>query len=382
MSTLYEWQAKALHAPNDYALWCAEVGTGKSYAANLWLEQGNRLDQALIICPKQIRKEWQERRPDATVYSFEDFKKYTLPQNPTAVLVDEADAMASPLFVAKQRSRRAERLYNYLQHYPKAHVLLLTATPVRSTPWNMHTLLIYIQRARPHLWKRYRDIYFHLEHKPYLPRPAWVPKPGWRLMMQELIDKHAVTARMADMVDYLPPETTEIVNLPEPDYEKNEEWEPMAQFVADHRLEQLAKDKKIKQAAHGHQKAVVVVHFREQIEQLRTSLAKERAVYVLDGRTKDPHEVITAAEADPECYFIVQASVGAGFSLHSFALMIFASQGYGVRNWVQMKGRIRRKESLKPVKYVYLHGGRCDKMVYKSIMSGKDFVPSLYVRSS
>ena len=178
--TLYKWQETALTPPNDYALWCAEAGTGKSYAANLWLEQGCRLDNAVIICPKQIRGEWKDKRPDATVYSFEDFKKYDPPSNPTAVVVDEADCMASPLFVAKQRSQRAEKLYKYLQQNPKAHVLLLTATPVRSTPWNMHTLLIYIQRARPHLWKNYREVYFHLDHKPYLPRPAWLPKPMWR----------------------------------------------------------------------------------------------------------------------------------------------------------------------------------------------------------
>jgi len=379
---LYKWQEEALNQDNDYALWCCEVGTGKSYAANLWLEQKDRLQNALIICPKQIRGEWQERRPDATVYSFEDFKKYELPENPSAVLVDEADAMASPLFVAKQRSRRAERLYNYLQHYRQAHVLLLTATPVRSTPWNMHTLLIFLQKATPHKWKNYRDIYFHLENKPYLPRPAWLPKPGWRIMMQELIEKNAITARMRDMVDHLPPETEEVIKLKAPDYEDNEEWEPMAQFVADHRLEQRTKSKAIKRAAKGYRKAVVVAHFREQIDELKTSLAKERAVYVVDGRTKDVHQIIKDAEADPECYLIVQAAVGAGFSLHTFSVMIFASQGYGVRNWVQMKGRIRRIDSLKPVKYIYLQGGRCDTMIYKSVMAGKDFVPSQYVRTT
>jgi hypothetical protein len=58
--------------------------------------------------------------------------------------------------------------------------------------------------------------------------------------------------------------------------------------------------------------------------------------------------------------------------------MIFASQSYSVRNYVQMKARIRRINALKPVIYYHLHGGKCDKLIYESIGLGKDFVPSEY----
>jgi len=375
--SLYPWQEKALTPPNDHAIWCAEAGTGKSFAAGLWLQQGNRADNAVIICPKQIRSDWKKRAPYATVYSFEDFVKAIPPDNPTAVVVDEADAMASPLFVAKSRSQRTGKLYDYLYNYEDVHILLLTATPVRSTPWNMHTLLILAKIKSPVTWKKYRDIYFELQYKPFLPRPAYFPKAGWQKQMQELINTYTHTALMADMVE-LPEETHEIITLKAPDYEKNEEWEPMAQFVADHRLEQQSKHKQIKEIARGFRKVVVVAHYREQIDELSKQLSKERDTFVLDGRTRTPESVIAEAEASPECYFIIQASVGAGFELPSFAVMVFASQGYSVRNWVQMKARIKRINRLKPTKYFYLLGGRCDKMIYESIKKGKDFVPSEY----
>jgi superfamily II DNA or RNA helicase len=375
--SLYEWQEKALTEPNSHAIWCAEAGTGKSHAAGLWLEQGERNKNAVVICPKQIRADWKARAPYATVYSFEDFLKADAPSNPTAVVVDEADAMASPLFVAKSRSKRTGKLYNYLYDYPDVHILLLTATPVRSTPWNMHTLLVLAKIKSPATWKTYRDIYFELQMKPYLPRPAYFPKVGWQRRMQELINKYTITALMADMVE-LPEETHEVIKLKAPDYEKNEEWEPMAQFVADHRLEQQSKLKILKECAKGYRKVVVVVHYREQIDELKRALSKERDTFVLDGRTTNTESVIAEAEASPECYFIIQASVGAGFELPSFAVMIFASQGYSVRNWVQMRARIKRINSLKPTKYFYLLGGRCDKMIYDSIQKGKDFVPSQY----
>jgi superfamily II DNA or RNA helicase len=125
---------------------------------------------------------------------------------------------------------------------------------------------------------------------------------------------------------------------------------------------------------------VVVAHYTEQIDSLQKRLSKERDTYVLDGRTKHPERTIADAEESPECYFIIQASIGAGFELPSFAVMVFASMGYSVRNWVQLCGRIKRINSLKPTKYFYLLSGRCDKMIYESIKAGKDFVPSQYLR--
>lgn len=378
--SLYAWQQKALTPPNSNAIWCAECGTGKTYAAKRWLQQDRRADNAVVICPKQIRAEWKKDCPFATVYSFEDFKKYDPPQNPSAIIVDEADAMASPLFVAKLRSQRTEKLYTYTQTHRNTPVLLLTATPVRSSPWNMHTLLVLSHLVEPESWKRYRDAYFELQYKPFLPRPALFPKKNWRTEMQKLINKYTHVALMQDLVDVLPPETYEVINLDEPEYDKNEEWEPMAQFVADHRMEQLSKVVEIERISKGYRKVCIVAHFTEQIDALQRSLSKSRQTFVLDGRTRNPEQVIADAEADGECFFIIQASVGAGFELHSFAVMIFASMGYSVRNEVQMRGRIRRKESLKPVFYYYLLGGHCDKAIYKNVKAGKTFIPAEYLK--
>lgn len=155
----------------------------------------------------------------------------------------------------------------------------------------------------------------------------------------------------------------------------------MAQFVADHRLEQLHKGKEIKRISKGYRKVVVVAHYRQQIGELQKELSRERQTFVLDGRTRDAQQVVRDAEESPECYFLVQSSVGAGFELPSFAVMIFASQGYSVRNYIQMIGRIKRINALKPTYYYYLQAGRCDRMIYKSIKKGEDFVPAKYKRN-
>lgn len=372
----YKWQTKFLHEENNYAILCAEAGTGKSHVAGEWVKQKERGTTPVVFCPKQIVGDWKKRTPNATVFTPQTILKESLPSNPSAIIVDEADAFASPLFVPQKRSKCADRLYNYIRQNPQAHVLLLTATPVRSTPWNLHTLLCYVGRYID--FKSWREKYFYLAVMPYLPRPAWTPRPGWQKMMQEVIDKHTTVALMKDMVDELPPETYEVIKLKSPKYENNEEWEASKQFVEDHRLEQDTKCKEIKRIAKGFRKVFVVAHYTEQIDSLRKELSKERTTYVLDGRTKDVAGTIADAESDSECYFIVQASIGAGFECPSFSCMVFASQGYSTRNFVQMKARIRRINALKPVIYYHLLGGKCDKMIYESIEEGKDFVPSEY----
>jgi superfamily II DNA or RNA helicase len=375
----YQWQTKFLNEPNNYAMLCAEVGCGKSHVAGEWVKQNGRDVAPVVFCPKQIVGDWQKRAVGAQVFTPQTILKQPLPNNPTAIIVDEADAFASPLFVPTKRSKCAERLYNYIRQNPQSHILLLTATPVRSTPWNLHTLLVYLGRYID--FKEWRDKYFYLDQPRYMTRPGYFPRPGWQKMMQEVIDKNATVALMKDMVNELPPETTEIIKLKAPVYEKNEEWEAAKQFVEDHLLEQAGKAKEIKRLARGYRKLVVVAHYREQIDALYKELSSERETFVLDGRTTNVADVISSADASDECYFIIQSSIGAGFEIPSFSCMVFASQSYSARNYTQMRGRIRRINALKPVIYYHLIGGRCDKMIKDSIDAGKDFIPSFY-RSS
>lgn len=384
----YDWQHKALfEKENDYALWCAEAGTGKSFAGVEWQKQKNRGENPVVFCIKQIEGAWLERMPNGQVFTPHSILKKELPENPTSILIDEIDAYASPLFLAKKRSQCAAKLYEYIRNNPQAHVLGMSATPIRSTPWNLHTILTYLHRYIE--WKEYRAEYFYMDQPRYMNRPAYFPKPGWQKYIQTLLETNAEIALLNDVVppDKMPEESHIIRNkFKKPNYEKNPEWEAAKQFHADNLLEQSAKDKTIAEISRGYRKIVLVVYRTGEVARLYKKLSKERQTFVVDGGTKDVHAVELAAEDCSECYLIVQASVGAGFEVPSFPCMIFVSQSYGVRNYTQMKGRIRRANDLiaskgrKKLDYFYLHGGKCDKMIYESIQSGRDFVPSEYQR--
>jgi superfamily II DNA/RNA helicase len=121
---------------------------------------------------------------------------------------------------------------------------------------------------------------------------------------------------------------------------------------------------------------LVVAHYVEQVESLAKALAKDRQVFMVHGGVKNQESLLKEANDSDECYLVIQASLGAGFDADSFSCVIFASMSYRARDFVQMKYRVRRIHNLHPVEYYYLIGGRCDKGVYKTIMLGRDFIPS------
>lgn len=352
-----------------------ETGTGKTVCAALWLRDG-RDSNALIICPKKVMRKWKQALDDwgttATIVSKEDFKKAPIGEW-SALVVDEADEFASPLFIASKRSQLSASLYEQVQKYPKMPVMLLTATPIRSNPWNLHTLLCYIGEYID--WKKWRNEFFELKYMPYLPRPAYMPKPDWRKRVRPYLEKYGDIVLMKDCVGELPPVTEEEIKVPTKTFVKNIETKP---FFDEHRWEQQNKAKEIMAIGKDCRKVLVVAYYREQIQALQLALSKERETFAIHGGVGAHEAVIEKAQASDECYFIVQADIGAGFDLDTFSCAVFASMSYGVRSWVQMCGRIRRRHNLHPVKRIYLIGGQCDRAVLKNVRAGKDFVPATW----
>ena len=367
MLKLFKHQQEFIDKKLTKALVCHSAGTGKSVTATVWLKDYD--SDALVICPKKIVKKWKETLKTwgtkATVLSKEDFKKTPIRQW-SAIVFDESDEACSPLYIAKSRSQLSEHFFNQTQKYP-CPLLLTTATPIRSTPANLHSALVFL--GHNIAWKDWRDKYYELTKKPYMQFMAWLPKYNWRTMIQEDLKKYAHIVNLKDCVD-LPPVTEEKIQVKTPKYVIGDDHN----FYTEHKWEQQNKLAHIKEIAKGHRKLFLVVYYVEQIEELVKQL-KDRPVHVLYGKTKNQEEVIKQAQADEDCYFIVQSGTGAGFDADSFSCMVFVSMGFAVRDWVQMKARIRRIHNLRPVQYVYLQGGRADKRILQNIELGKDFIP-------
>lgn len=360
----------------DKAFIVHEGGTGKTICACVWLHDG-RDKNALVICPKRVVDKWKEALKawgtKATVVSKEQFKKMAI-RPWSALVVDEADEFASPLFT-KGRSALSESLYKLIQAYPDMPVALLTATPIRSTPWNLHTLLCFLGKYIDH--KKWRDHFFTLERRPFLPRPAYFPVSDWRGKVRATLEKYADIVLLKDCVGELPPVTETTIKLKPRPFKGDTEWEPMAAFVAEHRFEQEEKAKSILEIGKEYGKVLVVAHYVAQIEELAKSLSKDRKIYVVHGSVKDQESILKEAnETKDECFLIIQASLGVGFDADGFSCVVFASMSYKVRDYIQLCYRVRRIHNLHPVQYYFLIAGRCDKQVFDTIKKGLDFIPS------
>ena len=375
MYVLRPHQRRIVETNPQKALLVHEMRTGKSLIAKLWLEHPSRNQNPYVVCLKQNKKDWLELCPTATVYTKEEFKKYrSLIKNPTAIVIDEAHNFAAPLFITKKRSQLVEAMYSLVKQNPEMDVLLLTATPLSNDPASLHTLLTFIGHYID--WKEYQRQFYTLEYKPFLPRPAFFPIKDWRAKANEILTKYADIVSLADCVDFLPPVIEEIIRVKTPPrpYADDEDYH----WTKDHLHEQSLKLPEIRKVGSGYRKVILVCHYTAQIDELQKELSKDRPVYVLDGRSKDPSTVKRMAQEDTDCYFIVQAAMGFGWDGYMFGCMVLVSMAHRQINYTQMLGRLTSVDHPKPCVYYYLLGGKWDGIIYKTLKEGEDFNPHKY----
>lgn len=378
MKTLYAHQKSFLKKNPNRGLLLHETGLGKTITAIEWLKLRSR-KKALVICPKSIKDKWRKELikwgGKAHVVSRDDIKKMDISAYNT-IVVDEIHDFLSPLFT-KQRSQRATVLYNHLKDHPDTHLLGCSATPIRSSPWNLHSLWCFIG---PKFWllKDFRDKFFYLTD--LYGRYHYEPVNDWRTKIRPYLESVSDIALMKDCTD-VPIQTHTVINVPETKYKPDKYLEAAAAWHAMHRAEQSeAKWKELKKLIDGYQKVIVVAYYREQLDDYICRLGDERQVYVVHGGIKDQESVVQAAQASPDCVFLIQSGLGAGFDADSFSTMIFASQGYSYVSYVQMLGRINRIHNLHSNTYYYLLAGKGDRAVYDAMEKHADFDPIAYMQ--
>ena len=383
---LYKHQKDFLDKDPSKAMLCWDTGLGKSFISIKWLKIKGGSN--LIICPKVIKQDWidnlKENNLKGTVFTKEEIKKLENNLNGfNNLIVDEALYFASPLWIPKLRSQMSEVLYTAIKNNPKMNVLLATATPLSSSPYNGHSLLTYIGRFID--FKTFRDTYFSLESPRYLKgRMTWLPKEDWRKNIRNLLFKqdNIFIASVSDIIDDVPEEKHLVVDVKlaketketidkvkeNPDNESD-----MKIFIEEHKLETgKEKIKEIKNIAKGFKQVLLVAKYKDTIKMLEKELSKEREVFVITGEVKDQSEVIKKANESFECYVIVQSQISSGFELPLFPTTIFVQEGYKYSDFVQMKGRNRRINHLHRNYYYYLVAGKRDKQVRKTLEAGED----------
>lgn len=368
-------QKRALERNGKKELWNWSMRTGKTWPASLWSNHPDRNRNPYVLCLKKDKKAWIVAAPHATVLTKEEFKKvWKEIDNPSCVVIDESHWAHGAVFT-KQSSQQARDVYNFVKKWPEMDVLLTTATPVRNDPSSLHTALCLIGHYMP--WNMWRDRMYELTYLPYLPRPAWMPKKNWRELCRPYLDKYADIVTLADVVDHLPPETHEVVEVKTEMYEPEEDESVV--WTTEHQHEQSEKAKAIIELGDKARKLIIIAHYTRTINDLAKKLAKSKPVFVLNGQTKDQDQVVKDAQAADDCYLIVQASMASGFDGYMFDAMVFTAMSHKVVDYIQAIGRLHHTQHVKPAIYFYLLAkypkkrSWDEKIWYDFISQGKDF---------
>lgn len=376
---LFAHQQRFIDKNPDRAMLVWETGTGKTVAACEWAKSKKRpAGRKLVACPKSIIGKWEKALKEWKVFyvdvvSRDEIKTIDLSKYQSLIL-DEGQDFASPLFDKKRPpSDRARVVYDWVKTHENGHILILTATPVRSTPWNIHTLGAYLRI----FWdiREFRDEFFYLTD--LYGHMHYEKVKGWQKLIRPYVESISDIVLMQDCVD-VPQETHQVINI---DWSKKHEeelkaqyLEPAAEWHARHRMENGdTKYKRLEDICDGYRKVIVVCFYRDQIDEYAKKLSKERLVFVLHGGVKDQDKVIQDAQDADDCIFIIQASMGSGFDADKFSVVVFASMSFRYVDYVQMKGRVKRIHNLHDVTFIHLLAGKCDRAVYDTIQNNKDF---------
>lgn len=396
MTQLYKHQQSFIERLPNKCLLCWDTGTGKTIGSIMWANNhGAR--SLLVIVPKALKENWKRNLAEHftgsewTVLSKEEFRRdWTHVKKFNAVIVDEAH------YFSGMKSQMHKNLLKYFGKYDIRLVILATATPYLSTPWNIYALASLLG----YRWSygKFRAHFF--EEKYLYNRIFFKPRPNIQGEISDLVKKMGDVVHINECAD-IPDQTFETeffkVNKKQESQKKLvKEFNPVVRFTKYHQIEngtlkgeegytedqffKCDKTERVIELAENHKKIAIVCRYNLQIDLYAKELEKlNRNVYIIQGKTKNRDEVVQKIEQADNAIVLINASCSEGYELPSVGVCVFASLSFSYKDYRQMLGRFLRLNRLK--KNVYLHlitEDGVDAGVYDSIKNKEDFDIAIY----
>jgi len=410
---LYEHQKKFIEQNPDRSLLCWDTGTGKTLTSIEWSKLKRTPGKhGFAIVPKALKANWQRNVPNwIIVYTKEEFKKLWKDlSKPEFIIVDEAH------YFAGTKSAFSKILTAFIRLHQIRYVLLLTATPYRSSPWDIYVLARHL--GYDWSWIKWRDTFFE---EVYVGKGGFTFRSkqeggtvkGKRIIRmkegQEEKDKLIrIISNIGSIVSIhecadVPDQIDEVELFEITDAQKNKKVEaydasPIVRYTKYHQIENgvlksdgytpdlvdiaCLKNERLIELCKDNKKIIIVCRYNLQIDFLKEYLKGLNEILVIRGDVKDRDEVVQKAEASESAIVLIQAACSEGYELPSFPLMVFASMDYSYVNYKQMRGRILRLNKLKKNVYLHLVSKGIDTSVYNAIMRKQDFSLAMYANEN
>ena len=389
---LYAHQQRLIDRNPSKILLAHGTGTGKTISA-LSLAEKNGV-QALIICPKALKPMWLRHAGSTplqhVVMTKEEFRKqHKTLKRYNAIIVDEAHHFSG------MSSLLSKALTSYLSTHNPQYRWLLTATPFRSTPWNIYRLASYLGYNWNYM--SFKHEYFYDVQMGF--RNVPVMRGGMEDSIAQRVREIGDVVSLQDCID-VPDQTFDVEYLElTPSQKKGikalDDTSFIARFTHTHCIENgildsdgysddqvfdCNKTERILALASENKKLAVICRYNSQIEHYKQILEKEKyRVFVINGAVKDRDAVVQQVEGSSECIVLIQAACSEGYELPSIGVIVFASLSFSYLDHVQALGRFLRINKLKKNHYIYLViKDGYDEDIYNAIMEKKDFDIAIY----
>jgi superfamily II DNA or RNA helicase len=397
MIKLWSHQQRIIDQNPKKHLLAHEVGTGKTITAITLAKKNNQ--KALVICPKSIKQQWLEQVPDDwLVLHKEGFKKMWNAKSIShynCLIIDECHFFASP------KSQLTKSLLSYIARYNPEYIYLLTGTPYTSSSWSIYTYGLIL--GKNWRWIDWNRKFFDQIKMGRLKIPVQKKKINGvptEEVIASVVKSLGSTVKMEETLgDMAMPEQifqTEYFELTKEQREaiaSLTDLVPITLWTKTHELcgatlkgdgytpDKFFKSQKLDRVlelAKVHPKLVIVCRYNLEIHRLEAEL-KAYKVIVINGETKDVYRATQEAEQSDRCIVLVQASVSSGYELPTFPLMIFYSLDFSLVNYLQVLGRISRRNRLKRNVYLSLVIPKTiDEDVWKCMQRKEEFNISIY----
>jgi len=386
------------------------TGVGKTYVS-LGLLDIHQVQKPVIIVPKGLRTQWQIEAPHARVLTKEyvrDHLNELLEESSEdwqAIVTDEFHHFLG------MKSDMSKALLKILAKHKPQYFYALTATPYRSTPWDVYRLMQFF--GKQFSYKAFEErFFFRIPIRKKNPNSNFavrtIPKPrkdpATRNVLINMIRSVGSVVAMEDCFD-VPEQVFEVIYVSLTDSQRAgidslTELMPMTycNYVQqicggvlkadDYRPEQEFETEKydvVTNLIESNDQMIVVCKYRAELEMLKRKLAKDYPklhIALIHGDINNRHEVLRECEKKEKYVLLVAAQCSEGWELKKCPLMVFYSYDRALTNYVQMIGRIQRADNLKKNVYIsILTRGEVDEDVYQSVVHDKvDFHYKIYKR--
>lgn len=398
----YKHQIRFLEKKPMRSLLCWSTGTGKTIAGIEWANLMG--ENTLFIVPKALRQNWlrniKEHQKGDKLYLVLTKEEFRAQAGTIgrfgAILCDEAH------YFAGMKSQLSKILDAYIKKHTVRKILLMTATPYLSTPWNIYTLAKHLGHQWSYLGFKERFFNDRYVGRRVVP----VVKPGIEKDIAELVASIGDVVHIDECVDVpeqsFETETFDLTKEQERWKQKTIETNPIVRFTKYAQIEQgclksdgyepdavipCLKNDRILELVRDHDKLIIVCRYTLQIKVLKEMIStafQSRNVYVINGETTGDQRdaIVRAADADPTAIVIANAACSEGYELPSFRLIVFASLSLSFKDYQQFLGRNLRINNLRKNLTIHLVSNGVDQAIYDSIMKKQDFSFAIYGEQS